>query len=111
MLTAADWPERPTLQFLVHWLLRRDQICDGPRLCRDAPDDATRCQACPLTRLEAAMDSHAGLLLQRAIDLEAALKLGFHLTLDGVTAEEFTALQILSNERERREAELNRPNV
>jgi hypothetical protein len=106
-LTAADWPEHPTLQFLVHWLLRRDQICDGSRLCPEAPDDATRCQACPLTRLDAAMDSHAGLVLQRAIDLEAALKLGFHLTLEDVTAEEFAALQILSSERDRREAELN----
>jgi hypothetical protein len=53
------------------------------------------------------MDSHAGLLLQRAIDLESALKLGFHLTLDDVTAEEFTALQVLAAERDRREAELN----
>lgn len=106
-MSVAAWPERPTLQFLVHWSLRRDQICDGTRICPDAPDDATRCQACPLTRLEAAMDSHAGLLLQRAIDLESALKQGFHLTLDDVTAEEFAALQILASERERREAELN----
>jgi hypothetical protein len=107
-LTATDWPERPTLQFLVRWLLRREQLCDGPWLCPEAADEVTRCQACPLTKLEAAMDSHAGLVLQRAIDLESALKLGFHLTLDDVTAEESTALQILCAARDRREAELNR---
>ena len=35
---AGEWPDDPSFRFLVHWALRRDELCD-PGLCPDAPDD------------------------------------------------------------------------
>lgn len=45
-------------------------------------------------------NSEAGQLLRRAIELRAALKLGFRLGLDEVRADEFAAMVILENDRE-----------
>jgi hypothetical protein len=85
---------------LIHWALRRDELCD-PGLCPDAPDDGGRCGHCPLDRLDAAQSSEAGLLLRRALDLWAALKLGFRISLDEIRADEFRALMVLEEEQER----------
>jgi hypothetical protein len=84
---------------LIHWALRRDELCD-PGLCPDAPDDGGRCDHCPLDKLDAAQSSEAGLLLRRALDLRAALKLGVRIGLDEIRADEFRALGILEEERE-----------
>jgi hypothetical protein len=82
---------------LIHWALRREELCD-PGLCPDAPDDGSRCDHCPLDKLDAAQSSEAGLLLRRAIDLRAALKLGVRIGLDEIRADEFLAMTALGEE-------------
>ena len=82
----------------------QDELCD-PKLCPDAPDDGDRCDQCPLDKLDGAQSSGAGLLIRRALDLRAALKLGIHLGLDDIRADEFCAMLILEDERDRPERE------
>jgi hypothetical protein len=89
---------------LIYWALRRDDLCE-PGLCPDAPDDGARCDHCPLDKLEAAQNTTLGILLKRALDLNAAIKLGFHLTLEDVRADEFGALVLLAQERDKLEQE------
>jgi hypothetical protein len=84
---------------LIHWALRREELCD-PGLCPDAPDDGSRCDHCPLDRLDTAQSSEAGLLLRRALDLRAALKLGVQIGLDEIRADEYRALILLEDERD-----------
>jgi hypothetical protein len=88
----------------VHWALRRKELCD-PCLCPDAPEDGGRCGDCPLDKLDAAESSEAGLLVRRAMDMRAALKLGFALTLDEIRADEFYAMLVLEEENEQLERE------
>jgi len=85
---------------LIHWALRREELCD-PGLCPDAPDDGSRCDHCPLDRLDAAQSSEPGQLLRRALDLRAALKLGVRLSLDEIAADEFHAMLIIEEEQAR----------
>jgi hypothetical protein len=89
---------------LIHWALRREELCD-PGICPDAPDDGSRCDHCPLDRLDAAQSSEAGLLLRRALDLRVALKLGVRVSLDDIHADEFCAMSILEDEREKLDRE------
>jgi hypothetical protein len=96
------------VRFLIHWLLRREDLCGGPKLCPSALDDATRCADCPVVRLEEALDSESGWLLQRALDLDFALRTGLTLTPNDVALDEFVALRILFEERDRHAAELSR---
>jgi hypothetical protein len=84
---------------LIHWALRREELCD-PALCPDAPDDGGRCDHCPLDKLDAAQSSEAGLLLRRALDLRAALKLGVQIGLDEIRVDEYRALILLEDERD-----------
>ena len=86
-----EWPDQPSLRFLVHWALRRDELCDS-KLCPDSPDNRSRCEKCPLDRLDAAQHSEAGQLLRRALDLRAAIRLGVSLCLDDIHADEFYAM-------------------
>lgn len=51
------------------------------------------------------MDGRLGSLILRATQLEAALQLGFRVTLSDVTAEEYAAILILREERLKKEAE------
>ncbi|MCW5982691.1 MAG: hypothetical protein KIT09_31675 [Bryobacteraceae bacterium] len=88
------------MRFLVHWALRRDELCD-PGLCPDAPDDGWRCGHCPLDKLDAVQHSETGLLLRRAIDLRAALKLGIHIRLEEIQGDEFCTMLILDDERDK----------
>jgi len=84
----------------VHWALRREELCD-PGLCPDAPeDDDQRCDHCPLDRLDAAQCAEKGLLIRRALDLMGALKLGVHIGLDEIRADEFSAVLIIAEERD-----------
>ena len=92
------------MRFLIHWALRREELCD-PKICPDAPDDGGRCDHCPLDKLDAAQSSEVGLLLRRAIDLQAALKLGVHIGLDEIRADEFMALMLLEQEQDALERE------
>jgi hypothetical protein len=82
---------------LIHWALRREELCD-PGLCPDAPDGGGRGDHCPLDKLDAAQTSAPGMLLRRAVDLRAAMKLGLRLDLTDVQADEFHCLLILEEE-------------
>jgi hypothetical protein len=53
-----------------------------------------------LDKLDAAQSSEAGLLLRRALDLRAALKVGVPIGLDEIRADEFRVLMVLEDERE-----------
>jgi hypothetical protein len=92
------------LRFLVYWALRRDELCDV-NLCPDSSSDGSRCEKCPLNRLDAAQHSEAGQLLRRALDLRAALHLGVSLPLDDIAADEFFAMLIIEEEQDRLERE------
>lgn len=88
----------------MHWALRREELCD-PVLCPDTPDNSGRCGHCPLDQLDAAQSAESGLLLRRVIDLRAALKMGIAISLAEIRADEFFAMQILDEERDRLERE------
>ena len=79
--------------------MRREELCD-PGLCPDAPDEEGRCDHCPLDRLDAAQASEKGLLIRRALDLMAALKLGVRISLEEIKADEFQAMLIVAEERD-----------
>jgi len=89
---------------LVHWSLRREQLCE-PGLCPDAPDDGGRCDHCPLDRLDAAQHSEAGLLIRRALELLGALKLPISMGLHEIPADEFYAMLIIVEERDKLDRE------
>jgi hypothetical protein len=89
---------------LIHWALRREELCD-PGLCPDAPNEGGRCDHCPLDKLDAAQTSESGLLIRRAVDLSAAMKLGIRITLDEIRADEFLACQLLLDHQEHYEQE------
>lgn len=86
--------------------MRRDQLCE-PGLCPDAPDDGTHCDHCPLDKLDAAQHTAKGLLIRRAIEIRGALRLGVDVTLDDLGADEFQAMLLLEEERDRLERESN----
>ncbi len=88
----------------MYWSLRRDQLCE-PGLCPDAPEDGGRCDTCPLNLLDEAEQSEAGRLLRRMFDLRAASRMGIQVTLDDIAADEFQAMVILDEEREKWEKE------
>ena len=79
-------------------------MCD-PGLCPDAPDDGGRCDHCPLDKLDASQYYEAGLLIRRALDLRAALKLGIRIGPEEIRADEFLAMLVLEEEREKHEQE------
>ena len=89
----------------MYWALRSDQLCD-PGLCPDAPDDdGQHCDHCPLDRLDAAQSSELGILIRRAIELMAALKLGISVGLEEIHADEFSAMTVVQEEQGRWERE------
>ena len=95
-----EWPESPSLRYLVHWALRREQLCD-PGLCPDAPQgEHERCDHCPLNRLDAAELTDTGELLRRALDLRSALAMGIRVGLDEIDADEFFAVHVVEQERD-----------
>ena len=99
-----EWPDRPSLRFLVYWALRRDELCDI-KLCPDSPDNRSRCEKCPLERLDAAQHSEAGQLLRRALDLRAAIKLGISVGLGEIAADEFYAMLAIEEAQDQYEKE------
>jgi len=75
------------------------------------PDDGDRCDHCTLDRLDRAQSSEAGLLIRRALDLRAALKLGINRTLDDIRADEFHGMLILEDEGEKLDREQMRSRI
>ena len=88
--------------------MRREELCD-PGLCPDAPDEEGRCDNCPLDKLDAAQASEKGLLIRRALDLMAALKLGVRISLEDIRADEFQAMLIVAEERDLLQRESSLP--
>lgn len=78
-------------------------------MCPEAPKGG-RCDNCPQDKLDAAQQSEKGFLLRRALDLRAALKLGVHITLDEIRADEFYAMLIVEEERDKFDNEKAHPN-
>ncbi len=88
----------------MHWALRREELCD-PGLCPDSPDEGGSCDHCPLDKLDAAQNTQKGLLLRRALYMRAALKLGIHIALDEIRADEIQAMSMLEEEWDQLERE------
>lgn len=100
-----EWPEPPSLSYLVHWALRREQFC-APGLCPDAPEEKhERCDHCPLNRLDAAQLTDTGQLLRRALHLRSALAMGIRIGLDEIDADEFFAMQVVEQVRDAHDRE------
>jgi hypothetical protein len=59
--------------------------------------------------LDAAQSSEAGLLLRQAIDIRTALKLGISIGLEDIRADEFRALVVLEEVRDRLDREQMNP--
>jgi len=93
---------------MVYWALRREELCDV-NLCPDSSDDGSRCDKCPLNRLDAAQHSGAGQLLRRALDLRAVLRIGISLSLYEIAADELFAMLIIEQEQDRLEREQVQP--
>jgi hypothetical protein len=95
-----DWPESPSLRYLVYWSLRKKDLCD-PNLCVDKHEDDYRCDKCPLLALENALSSERGQLIQRALDIRALIKVGVTITLDEIAGDEMHAILIIEQEYNR----------
>jgi hypothetical protein len=113
-----ELPENPTLQQLIHWSLRRDQLCAGPHACDEstevrsepvpgAPDGLLmrreRCESCPLNQIDAAVVQEP--VQHRAFNLDFALQAGVRIGLEDISCDEWQALKILRTERDRYQAE------
>lgn len=59
----------------------------------------------PLDRLDAAQCAEKGLLIRRALDMMGAMKLGAHIGLDEIRADQFCAMLIIAEERDALERE------
>ena len=84
----------------------RPEFSSGPG--RGAPWltlNSGRCDHCLLDRLDRAGNSEPGLLLQRALELEYALNAGVTVSMDEIAADEFWAMRVIQEERERCERE------
>jgi hypothetical protein len=84
--------------------LRKDRLCN-PDLCNDREDHEDRCPDCPLNKLDEAQGSEQGQLLKRATELKSALRLGLHVTLDDIDADELYAMLTIEEEVNRFEEE------
>ena len=69
--------------------------CDSPKYVRQ------RCDDCPTLRLDEAMGTNAGRFLGSCQMKRMALKLGFSISLDEVTAEEFNVMTMIESEDNR----------
>ena len=85
--------------------MRREELCDQ-KLCPDSPEDGrSRCDHCPLDQIDADQSSERGLVIRCALDIMCALKLGVQISLEEIAADEFQAMMIIAEERDRLERE------
>jgi len=71
-------------------------------VCGSSDIQAQRCDGCPLTYLDDIMSGWAGRLVGRAMDLLSACKMGVGVRLSDLTTQEFNAMQIIEQERNKR---------
>jgi hypothetical protein len=93
-------------------MLRRDQLCPGPAECGAvlmanpfATMDSPRCDECPLVLLDELLATARGQLIAQTIDLDFALQAGVTVTLAEIPYPEFLLLRLLTEERNRFNAE------
>jgi hypothetical protein len=86
-------------------LLHEKELCTGKIHCADEDAPGEHGMDCPITRLQEAMESPAGMLLNRALDLDFNLEKGFVTTLDETPADEYAVIKILKAEQSRYERE------
>ena len=81
--------------------LRSEDACrGGPRSCPES-DGRERCEGCSRIWLDNARRSQAGLLLQRALDTDFALSKHVNLRMCEIPADEWLAMKVLADERDR----------
>ena len=96
--------------------MRRSQLCPSPAECPTVLNDeplataqtANPCEECPAEKLRQYLASPYGLRLSVVIDLDFALQVGFHLTLNEIDYREFRLLRMLAEERQKFEIEQTR---
>jgi hypothetical protein len=112
-LTAGNqWPENPSFRFILHRLLRRDQLCPKPMNCAAAQyedpyaesGERFPCFECPLVLLNRAMEPRLA-LFGSVIDIDFAVKHGIRVSLDEISYLEFGLMRILQEERNKFEIE------
>ena len=96
-----EWPELPSLRYLIYWTLRREQLCDPSLEC---PHDEGEC---PKDKLEVAKTSRNGLLLTRAVLLKTAMKAGVQMRWQDMPADEYQTLMMLEEEVGKLQRELD----
>lgn len=77
-----------------------------PCACGATEWDKQRCGPCKVGKLEEDMTGYTGNLLWRVAKIESMLEAGVVYTPDDLTAEEARGLEILKEERNKREAEV-----
>ena len=88
-------------------LIRKDELCDGPRLCNDHPyEHADDCPSTIAGEL-ANCNSHFGNLLSQVLAIDFALEKGIGgITLDTLPYDQFQTLRLLQAERNKHHSEL-----
>lgn len=112
---------------MIHWLLRKDELCFSEEQCRFHVfrckacsfeceyeiDECPECGAgwksldvqhgpeCPRTQLEESMQSPFGCLIDRACRFLNAKGLGITYTFADITEEEYRVMELIESERPR----------
>jgi hypothetical protein len=89
---------------LIYQSLRADDLCDI-NLCPQSPGNGERCDDCPRDRLYASMDSPAGRLLSRVLDLRLSIRMGITVGMGDIDADELVAMAVVEEEMEKFRAE------
>jgi hypothetical protein len=115
-----NWPDTPTARFLIFWVNRRSELCDGgfgaETNCPDAEQRETgdgtqieceRCDHCPLDQLDDSLArTGTGRAVQEAFKLDRAIGWGADWSLDSLPAETWRLLQLIRYERDRQREEV-----
>ena len=103
-----DWPESPSLRFVIWALIRKDEFCDSPQLCNDHPTQhAEDCPAAYAADL-AGQGSAFSILLDQVLSLDFCLEKGITgpgTTLDSIPFDQYVTLRLLQSERSKHDRE------
>jgi len=87
-------------------MLRRDKLCPGAENCTDAQqsdEPGLPCRDCRMVDLDTYLETPMGSRFKAALELDFALRAGFTISLDDISAIEFGLLRMLDEERHRYE--------
>jgi hypothetical protein len=88
-------------------MFRRAELCPGAGECPYVLMESTQggnaepCEECPVSRLDAYLESPKGGVVGAAIDLDFALQAGVAISRSEITYAEFLWLRLLTEERNR----------